>query len=174
MTISNILIIISAIVTVMSVFMWWLLNFGINHFYLSEWLYHLFFLQFLLYQFLHWWLLHLFFNSLFIYIFWNGLEDLIWKTKFIVFFIFNTFFVWSALFLLTSWNTVWISGFWMAILTYFTLELYSKNNPEYKWGITAIIINIAIWFYPWISLTWHLFWSISWVLFYLYNRNKGN
>jgi hypothetical protein len=174
MTISTILIIISSIVTALSYIVWWLRDFWINGVFLSESSYHLFILQFFLYQFLHWSIIHLFFNSVFIYIFWNWLEDLIWRRKFITFFIFNTFFVWISLFLLNSWNTntIWISGFCMAILTYFTLELYSKDNPEYKWWVTAIVINLLIWFVPWISLVWHLFWSIGWLLFFLYNRNK--
>jgi membrane associated rhomboid family serine protease len=172
MTVSNILIIISAVITALTFFIHDLTNFGINHTFLSESMYNKVLIQFLLYQFLHWGIIHLVFNSLFIYIFWNWLEDLIWKRKFIIFFIFNTIFVWISLFLFTSWNTIWISGFCMAILTYFTLELYNKNNPEYKWWITAIVINIGIWLTPWISLIWHLFWSIAWVIFYLYNREK--
>lgn len=174
MTISNILIIISAILTMLSVFVWWLTNFWINHVFLWDSMYHLFFLQFFLYQFLHWGILHLMFNSIFIYIFWNWLEDLIWKSKYITFFVFNTFFVWTALFFLASWNTIWISGFCMAILTYFTLELYSKKNPEYKGWVTAIVLNIGIWFMPWISLIGHLFWAIGWIIFYLFNRDKSN
>ncbi len=172
MTISNIFIIISAIITALTFFIKGLTNFGINHAFLSESTYHIVLVQFLLYQFLHWGVTHLIFNSLFIYIFWNWLENLIWKRKFIIFFIFNTIFVWISLLLFTSGNTIWISGFCMAILTYFTLELYSKNNPEYKWWITAIVINLAIWFTPWISLVWHLFWSIAWGIFYLYNKEK--
>lgn len=172
MTISNILIIISAIITALTFFIRGLTNFGINHTFLSESMYNMVLVQFLLYQFLHWGIIHLLFNSWFIYIFWNWLEDLIWKRKFIIFFIFNTIFVWISLLLFTNDNTIWISGFCMAILTYFTLELYNKNNPEYKWWITAIVINIGIWFMPWISLIWHLFWSIAWVIFYLYNREK--
>ncbi len=172
MTISNILIIISSIVTALSVFVWWLWNFGINDTFLLESSYHLFILQFILYQFLHWWILHLLFNSLFIFIFWNWLEDLIWKRKYIYFFIFNTVFVWISLFLLTSWNTIWISWFCMALLTYFTLEMYTKNNPDYKWWITAIVVNLLLGFMPWISLVWHIFWAIWWVIFFLFNRNK--
>ncbi len=174
MSVSNIFIIISAITTALSMFVGWLVNFWINTNYLWESMYHLFILQFFLYQFLHWSIWHIIFNSVFIYIFWNWLEWIIWKKKYIIFFIFNTIFVWIALFLFTkeNTNTIWISGFCMALLSYFTLELYSKWDPEYKGWITAIIINIGIWFMPWISLIWHLFGAIWGVLFFLYNRNK--
>lgn len=174
MTISNILIIISAIITTLSLFMSWILVFWMNHINLVDWHFQFVFLQFILYQFLHWWLFHLMFNSIFIFIFWNWLEDLIWKTKYMTFFIFNTVFVWLWLLIFTRSNTIWISWFCMALLSYFTLELYSKKNPEYKWWITAIVINLAVWFMPGISLIWHLFWVISWVLFFLYNRNAQN
>lgn len=105
-------------------------------------------------------------NSIFIYYFWNILEIIIWKKKYLIFFIITTISIWILLTTLTNDATIWISWFAMAVLSYFTLELKSKNNPEYKWWITAIIINIWIWFYPWISLYWHLFWAIIWVLFY--------
>ncbi|MFA5916730.1 MAG: rhomboid family intramembrane serine protease [Candidatus Gracilibacteria bacterium] len=172
MTVSNILIIISAVITALTFFIHDLTNFGINHTFLSESMYNKVLIQFLLYQFLHGGIIHLVFNSLFIYIFGNGLEDLIGKRKFIIFFIFNTIFVGISLFLFTSGNTIGISGFCMAILTYFTLELYNKNNPEYKGGITAIVINIGIGLTPGISLIGHLFGSIAGVIFYLYNREK--
>lgn len=172
MTVSNIFIIISAIVTALAAFVTWINDFWINNNFLWESMYHLFIMQFFLYQFIHAWILHFIFNAIFIYIFWNWLEDIIGKTKYIIFFVFNTFFVWIALLFLTKENTVWISWFCMAILTYFTLELYTKKNPEYKWWVTAIIVNIIIWFYPWISLIWHLFWAVSWVIFFLFNKNK--
>lgn len=173
MTISNIFIIISAIITALSTFVTVIQDFWINQAFIWESAYHMFVLQLFLYQFIHMWVLHLLFNSIFIYIFWNWLEDIMWKTRFLVFFGFNTIFVWIALLLLTKDNTVWISGFCMAILTYFTLELFTKKNPEYKWWITAIIVNIAIWFYPWISLIGHLFWAISWLVFFLIARKKS-
>lgn len=166
MSISNILIIISTIVTIIAYFVPSFYQFWLNSYFFDLWFYHIFLIQFLFYQLLHWWIFHLAFNSIFIYVFWNQLEVLIWKTKFLYFFIFNTFFTWIMLFLFNSWNTIWISWFCLALLTYVTLELYNRWNPEYKWWITAIIINIAIWFTPWISLAWHLFWSIAWVLFY--------
>ncbi len=170
MTISNILIIISTIITALTYFIPSLYQFGLNSIFFQDWIYHIFLIQFLFYQFLHWGIMHLLFNSIFIYIFWNQLEVLIWKTKFLYFFVFNTIFTWVMLFLLAQWNTIWISWFCMALLSYVTLELYNRWDTEYKWWITAIILNIAIWFVPWISLLWHLFWSIAWVLFYFANK----
>lgn len=146
--------------------------FWLNKFFLNEWNYLVFSLQLFLSNFLHWWITHLAFNSLFLYLFWTQIELLIWRVKYLYFFIFIVFFNWFFLVFL-AWdyvNTIWISGFCMAIISYFVLELKSKNNPEYKWWITALVINVWIWFLPWISLVWHLFWAIWWVIFYYINK----
>jgi membrane associated rhomboid family serine protease len=115
---------------------------------------------------LHGGFFHLFANSIFIYLFGNILEMLIWRNKFIIFFIFTVVFNGVLLSVFTTWNTIWISGFCMALLAYYTLELKGRNNPEYKWGITALVLNVWIWFVPWISLLGHLFWAIWGVIFY--------
>jgi len=170
MSISNILILLSAIATITAYFIPAVYIFGINNIFLNEWLYHIYIIQFFTWTFLHWWIFHLLFNSIFIYFFWNIIEWIIWKKKYITFFIFTVFFNWILISLLSAWNTVWISWFCMALISYYTLELKSRNDPEYKWWITAIIINIWIWLSPWISLIWHLFWAIAWVLYYLFNK----
>jgi hypothetical protein len=59
-----------------------------------------------------------------------------------------------------------MSGFAMAIIAYYTLQLKSINHPDYKWGITALTINVFIWFVPGISLIWHLFWAIAWWIYF--------
>lgn len=171
-SISNILIFISLIFTLLSFKFQNLLIFWMNDFFLDKWEYYYYFLQFFTSNFIHWDIMHLLFNSIFIYYFWNILEMIIWKKKFIIFFLFIALFNWVLLSIFASHqNTVWISWFALALLTYYTLELKSKKNPEYKWWITAIIINIWIWFLPWISLYWHIFWVIWWIIFYYLNKN---
>lgn len=170
LTISNILILISAIITFLAYLSPTIYIFGMNNTFLDQWLYHIYIIQFFTGSFLHWWIFHLLANSLFLFIFWNIVEWIIWKNKFIIFFIFVTFFNWIGLSLFVDWNTVWISWFAMALLSYYTLELKSRNDEDYKWWITALILNVWIWFMPWISLLWHLFWAIAWVLYYLYNK----
>ena len=165
-SISNTLIFISAIFTLATYFLPNLYNLGMNDFFIKQWVYHVYVLQFFTSQFLHWWFFHLFMNSLFIYYFWNTVEYLIWRKNFIIFFIFSSVLIWLSLTLLSNGNTVWISGFAMAVLTYYTLELKSRKNPEYKGWITAIVLNIWIWFIPWISLIWHFFWVIAWLFYY--------
>lgn len=169
-TYSNILIVVSFIFTILVTFYPSLYVLGINNIFLEQWLYHIFIIQFFTGVFIHWWLLHLLANSIFLYIFWNIVEVIIWKRKLLLFFTFIVFFIGSLLSYFNDWwNTIWISWFCMALISYYTLELKSKNNPEYKWGITAIILNIIIWFVPGVSLLWHLFWAIWWIIFYYLN-----
>jgi membrane associated rhomboid family serine protease len=180
-TISNFFIILSAIFLVLKWFypnltiLWWLHNL-----YFEAWKFLMIPVQFIFYNFLHWDIFHLLFNWVFIYIFWNQVEEYIGKTKYILFFLFSSFFIW-ALFLFfannsieilwytikTSWVIIWISGFALALLSFYTLILYSKWIDEYKWWVMAIILNILIWFTGSISLAGHLFWAISGIIFYL-------
>lgn len=171
LTFSNTLVIVSTIATFLVILFPNLYAFGMNNFFLNQWLYHIYVIQFFTGSFLHGWITHLLFNSLFLYVFWNIVEWLMWRKKYIIFFVFVTVFNGVLLSLVNQWNTVWISGFCMALLSFYTLELRSRNNPEYKWWITAIIINVWIWFVPGISLYGHLFWAIWGVIFYLLTKD---
>lgn len=166
-SITNLLIIISIIFTFISFQNQEILNFWLNDYFLSQNDYLRFFIQICFYSFLHWWIMHLVFNSLFIYIFWNQVEEIIWWKLFLIFFILTTLFNTIFILLFSSWNTIWISGFCMALLSFYTLKLYEVKNTEYKWWITAIIVNILIWFSGSISLVWHLFWAIFGGIYYL-------
>jgi len=166
-TISNTLIIISFFLTALTYIVPSIIAFWMNNAFLSGWNYIFFLIQILLYQFLHWWILHLLSNSFFMFIFWNQLELAIWKKKFTLFFILNTFFVAFALILFSKWNTIWISWFAMAILTYIFLLLRKNNHPDYRWAWLFLIINILIWVDSNISFVWHLSWAIFGAIFYL-------
>ena len=169
-SISNLLILLSIFTTLLSYFYPQLYILGINNVFLNEWLYYILIIQFFIWTFIHWWFMHLIFNTIFIYIFWNTVEILIWRKKYILFFIFTVLFNWILLSIFSWANTIWISWFAMALLWYYVLDLKFKNNPEYKGWITAIILNIWIWFIPWISLLWHLFWVISWIIYFTLNK----
>lgn len=166
LSISNILIGISAIFTIIATMDNSYYQYGMNNWFLSQWQYHIYIVQFFTSQFLHGNFLHLAMNAVFVIIFWNMLEELIGEKRFTLFFIFSVIFIGAWLTLLDNANTIWISGFAMAILAYYTLYLKERNNPDYKWGITAITINIVIGLSPWISLLWHLLWAIAGVLYF--------
>jgi membrane associated rhomboid family serine protease len=172
-SITYLLIWISFLTTLSALFFPVLNVFWLNRNFLVEWYYWIYIFQLFFSVFLHWWIFHFLMNSIFLYIFGNMLELLIWRKKYILFFLFIVLFNWILITFFEWWNTntIWISGFCMAILSYYVLELKSRNNPEYKWWITAIIVNVGIWFLPWISLFWHLFWAIWWIIFYFLNKD---
>ena len=170
-TISNYLIILSAIFTVLVYLFPNLYAFGMNRSFLDNWFYQIYLLQFFTSNFIHACLIHFLSNSIFLYYFWNLIEIMVWKKRYTLFFIFSILFIWLWLTFFSSWNTVWISGFCMALISYYTLNMRSKKHPDWGWWVVAIIINLIVWISPQISLVWHLFWAIAWVLFYYFNRD---
>lgn len=173
LTISNALIIISAIFTLVWVQQMELSSiFGMSHLFLLQGDYLRLAIQFCMYSFLHWGILHLLFNSIFLYFFWNQLESKIWKKWFLFFFLWTTLFNGIALLIFTQVGTVtiWISGFALAILSFYTLLLYERKDAEYKWWITALIINILIGLSAQVSFIGHLFGAIFWGIFYVIYR----
>ncbi len=148
-----------------------ILAYGMNTFFLAQGFFIEMSVQFFLYQFLHGGILHLFFNSFFLYLFGNQVENLLGRSKFILFFLLNTVFVGVSLLFFARGNTIGISGFAMAILAYIFLELRSRNNPEYRSAGVFLLINIVIGFSGNISLVGHLSGAIFGMVFY-YLRNE--
>lgn len=170
-SLSNILIILSIIATIIVSLDTRFFVFGMNRDFLDQGIYHIYVIQFFSSQFLHWWFLHVLMNSIFIYYFGNQVEYIIGRQKYLLLFICNSIFIGIGLTLFSSpyVNTVGMSGFAMAVMAYYTLYLKSIKNPEYTGWITAIVINIAIGLVPGISLLWHLFGVIFWGVYYLWN-----
>jgi membrane associated rhomboid family serine protease len=169
-TLSNILILSSIIVFWLSTIFPWLYNLWMNSYYLEQSDITGLVLQCILYSFLHWSILHILMNSIFVYYFWNQAEDILGKKKYFIFFVLNTIFVGIGLLLFASGNTIGMSGFALAVLSYFTLHLRGIWNPEYQGWITAIIINLLIGLSPGISFFWHLFWALFGIIFYFFYR----
>lgn len=171
-TVSNGLIVISIIFTLLTYIIPSIYKFGMNDLFFNAWMYQYWFLQMFISQFLHWWIMHLLMNSIFIFYFWNILEWIIWKNKMLIFFVINSIFLWLLLTALNQPNTVGISWFAVAVLTYYTFILWNKGDPEYKWWIVAIAVNIFIWFWSWISFWGHFWGMIFWVLWWLIFHNR--
>lgn len=129
------------------------------------------FFNFFLFTFLHGWIFHFIWNSIILFYFWNAVEEILWKNKFLLFFVFYVIFEWISI-LLINWyyNAIWMSGFWMWILSFYTLYLKFRWSSEYKTWIFFIFLNILYWLLPWISFLWHLFWALSWVVFYFFYK----
>ena len=169
-TISNTLIIISAIFTLIAYIYPEFKIFGVNNYFYNRWEYLIYFLQFFTGTFIHGGFLHLFMNSMFLYYFGNPLEQIIGRKKYLIFFITATIFIGLGVTHLTNTNTIWISWFAMALLSYYTALLYSIKNSEYKWWLTALAINIWIWLMPQISFTGHFLGAIYWIIFFFINK----
>lgn len=146
-------------------------NFWMSEYFIEAQKYPQVILQFLMYQFLHGDIFHLLFNSIVLYYFWWKLEQIMKKSQYLTFFLLNSIFVALSLLYFSSGITVWISGFWMAIMAFYTWYLWKIWNTEYKWGITALVINVFIWIWTDISLIWHLSWAIfGFMYFFLYDK----
>lgn len=168
-----ILIILSFIGTLLVKFFPSILQFWLHTHFLEQQNFYPIFIQIFIANFLHGWFFHFINNAIFMYYFWNTVEQMIGTKKYIIFFLFTAIFEWILFifFLQIPGIVIWISGFAIALLTYYTLKLHEKKHPEWKWGITAIGLNIIIGFLPWISLYWHLFGMISGIIFYYFNKD---
>lgn len=171
-SISNILILIAAFFTLLTFLYPWIYIFWLNSYFFEAWNYPLFLAQIFTSQFLHGSLFHLLSNAIFILYFWNVLEREMWENKYLFFFILSSIF--NAFFLLvfSSGNTVGISGFALAVLTYLTLLLWKRGNSEYTWGIVAIAINVFIGLSPWVSFAGHFAGMLFWGLYFIFMRQK--
>lgn len=122
-------------------------------------------LQFMSYSFIHGWLLHTLSNVIF-FLFIGRIVEITHGTRYIWWlWIWTTLFVWGVLMFLAMSPTIGWSGFAMALLSIYTLDFYRRWNPEYKWGLMLIALNIGLGFYGNISLLWHLSGAIAGFLY---------
>ncbi len=170
-TVSNILIVISIFFTLLTAVYPDIYKFGMNDIFFDAQIYYIWMIQMFTSQFIHGGIIHLLMNAFFILYFWNVLEKIVWSKKMLIFFILNSLFLWVFLTFMWAGNTVGISWFALAILTYYTLLLKKRHNPEYRGGITAIIINILIWISPGISFLGHL-WGMIFGAFFFFIIEK--
>ncbi|MDQ7009532.1 MAG: rhomboid family intramembrane serine protease, partial [Candidatus Gracilibacteria bacterium] len=92
LTISNILILLSILITFISFNYLNINEFGMSIYYINSGDYVHYILQYIMYNFIHGSYMHLLGNILFIYLFGNIVENIITKNRFIIFFIFITIF----------------------------------------------------------------------------------
>jgi len=122
-------------------------------------------LQFISYSFIHGWFLHTLSNIIF-FLFIGRIIEITHGTKYTWWlWIWTTVFVGSVLMFLSANPTIGGSGFAMALLSIYTLDFYRRGNPEYKWWIMLILINIGIGLYGNISLLGHLAGAIAGFLY---------
>lgn len=129
-------------------------------------------IQFLVYSFLHGGFLHALSNIFFLVFIGIGVQYALGKKLFFIFFLFIQIFVGVMMLLLVSVPTIGMSGFALAVLSLYTMILWSRGNPQYKSGIVLIAINIFIGLSPGISLQGHLWGAIGGVIFWLLIRKN--
>lgn len=170
--ITFLLIIVSVIVTVIAWKNTALIRYGMNRDFLARHDFESFWKQVAMFQFLHGDVLHIVMNSYFLYSAGPIVEQLLWSGRYLVFFITSTLFSVSILYYFAPrQNTIGISGFCMAILSYLWILLFTTGSSGANEIGTLLIINIAIGFLPGISLVGHIAGAIWWVLFWFITRN---
>lgn len=147
-----------------------LIRYGMHGWYLASSQWDQIGIQFLLYQFLHGGALHLFSNAFFLVFIGIGVQYAMSVKRFFFMFLFTTLFV-GVILLFTAWaSTIGMSWFAMAVLSYYTMMLWSVKNEQYKSGLVLIAINIFIGLDPAISLGGHLWWAVAWVIYWYFDK----
>jgi membrane associated rhomboid family serine protease len=100
--------------------------------------------QVILFQFFHVGFWHLFGNSVALLLFGNTVEKIMGTARYAWFFAGSTLFVAACILVFSQAPTVGISGFAMAVLAYFALELRAQKHPEFGGIAIMVIINIAM------------------------------
>ena len=146
--------------------------YGLNNWFLTIRDYPTLLVQIALFQFLHGSIMHLLMNSYFLYTAWVELEARMTQNRYWYFFITTTIFVAIALLVFAPGsNTIGISGFCMALLSYLWIDLHTTRHPMASQILIMLVINIGIGILPGISLVWHLFGAIWWIIWWVIFRN---
>ena len=77
------------------------------------------------------------------------------RREFLYFFLGNTFFVAVSLWFLSSGNTIGISGFCMALLSYLYMDMQSIRHPMANQILTMLLINVGLGLFGNISFVGH-------------------
>lgn len=131
--------------------------------------------RFLTSIFLHFGIVHLAMNMLALHNLWPVIEQIFWKWKYLLIYIFSgifgnltvfgvELFTWSySLSAWASWAIFWILWAYLAI----TLILSKKTwwNFDSKQIISTIVYALLPWFFiAWISMSAHIWWLIWWFI----------
>lgn len=154
--ISHMLIVIASIITVIG-FIFPILKgyFGLHAILINEYTLPYIFWQFLLYQFLHGDILHIFLNAYFLYQAWPEVEVRMKRYKFLLFFLGNSLFVAVSLWFLSPGNTIGISGFCMALLSYLYMDMRSIRHPMTNQILMMLLLNVWLGLFGNISFVGH-------------------
>ena len=125
-------------------------------------------LQFFAYWFLHGGLWHILSNVFFFLVIGKTVEVIHGNRYIWLLWWWTTLFVGVILMHYSDAFTIGASGFAMALLVVYTIDLYRWRRWEYKTALLLLAINIAIGFDGNISLLGHLFGAIAGAIFTLF------
>lgn len=167
-SITNILISLCIWVSILFFTKWLLIEYALNPIFLEAKAYKEIVISSFVASFLHANIVHLLSNGFMLFMFGNGLEENIWKLKYLALFLLSSIFNWFfVVYFEDIWTvTVWISGFIMTVTAYYAYELFTRNDPRYMMFVQYAIIGVLIWFMPFVSLYGHLAGLISWVIIF--------
>ena len=174
--ITFIIILINVILFVLETLAWWstnnqvAANFGVFYspvFTLQPW-------RAISAMFLHFWLAHLVMNMYALYCIGPVIEKTFWRWKYLIIYLFSWIMwnltvyavemaTWSYSFSAwASWAIFWLLWAIVALIMSLPESIRSRINTR---DITStIILNIAIGFLPWVSMSAHLWWLVWWFI----------
>lgn len=126
-------------------------------------------------MFLHFWIVHIAMNMLALNNLWPIIENIFWKWKYLIIYLFS-WLAWNltvfgvesltgsySLSAWASWAIFWILWAYLAITVALSKE--SRWQFDMKQITTTIIYALAPWFFiSWISLSAHIWWLIWWFI----------
>ncbi len=171
--ISHMLIAVSVVVAMIG-FMFPIIKgyFGLHAIIINEYTLPYIFWQILLYQFLHGDILHIFLNAYFLYQAGPEVESRMKRREFIYFFLGNTLFVAVSLWFLSSGNTIGISWFCMALLSYLYMDLQSTRSPMANQVLIMLLINVGLGLFGNISFVGHAAGAVFGILWWMMKKGR--
>lgn len=140
LTISNSLIILSILLSVLNFIQPDLDAFHLHSIFFYKEMFPQIWIQILTFSFFHNGFFHLLWSILFIYWFGNKIEYHIGTKYYIWLFISSVLLTWY-IWIFHNWEMYsGMGSFIFTLLTLYTAILYKEKNPEYKWGLTALVI----------------------------------
>lgn len=120
-------------------------RFGMNQSAIHGGNYVQFIVQMILFQFLHGDILHILMNSLFLYQAGPLVESRMSRDRYLWFFALTTVFLTICLLIFSPGsNTIGISGFCMALLSYLWIDLYTTRHPMANQALMWLVLNVGL------------------------------
>lgn len=110
-------------------------------------------------------LYHILWNMYLLLILWPIIESWLSQKKYIWLLVVSGIVTSLWIYFFSDSPTLWFSwvGLGLIAFAYFSDSIYMNKQQL----LMLLVINIVIWFAPWISLVWHMAWAVWWALYAL-------